>query len=80
MTVAISFVLYAFLACLLVRAVFSFIEPYPRNRLHRITFDITEPFIAPVRRLVPPVAGFDIAFLLVFFAVSMVLQLVQRAA
>ena len=79
MTLALSLILYAFMACLLVRAVFSFIEPYPRNRIHRFTVDVTEPFISPVRRLVPPMGGFDVAFLIVFFAASLVLQLVQRA-
>src|SRR5215831_17018027 len=76
MTFLLQVVLFAFLICLLVRAVFSFIEPYPKNQVHRITFQLTEPVIAPVRRLVPPVGGFDIAFLLVFIAVSMVLQIV----
>lgn len=74
----LQLVIIAFMLCLLIRAVFSFVEPYPKNRVHRFTFQVTEPFIAPVRRLVPPVAGFDIAFLLVFIAVSMILQLVQR--
>ena len=77
---ALTVVLYLFLGRLIVRAVFSWIEPYPRNRIHRLTFDITEPVIAPVRRLVPPLGGFDISFVLVFFAVTMVLQLIQRAA
>lgn len=76
---ALQVVLYLFLLALLVRAVFSWIEPYPRNRVHRVAFEITEPVIAPVRRLIPPMAGFDIAFILVFFAVSMLIQLVQRA-
>jgi len=31
-----------------------------------------------VRRLVPPIGGFDIAFLLVFIGVSLILQLVQQ--
>jgi YggT family protein len=78
MTFALSLVLYAFLLCLVLRAVFSFVEPYPKNRVHRFTYDVTEPFISPVRRLVPPVGGFDVAFLLVFIAVSMVLQLIGR--
>jgi len=73
-------ILYLFMVCLIVRAVFSWIEPYPKNRIHRLTFDITEPVIGPVRRLVPPMGGLDISFILVFFAVTMVLQLVQRAA
>ena len=79
MVIVLELVLYAFMACLLIRAVFSWFEPYPKNRVHRFTFQITEPFLAPVRRLVPPIGGFDIAFLLVFIAVSMVLSLVQRS-
>jgi YggT family protein len=79
MVIVLELVLYAFMGCLLVRAVFSWIEPYPKNQVHRFTFQVTEPFLAPVRRLVPPIGGFDIAFLLVFIAVSMVLSLVQRS-
>jgi YggT family protein len=78
MVFVIELLLYAFMACLLIRAVFSWIEPYPRNGVHRFTFQVTEPFLAWVRRLVPPVGGFDVAFLLVFIAVSMILSLVQR--
>jgi YggT family protein len=77
---ALEVVLYLFMICLIVRSVFSWIEPYPKNRIHRLTFDITEPVIGPVRRLVPPMGGLDISFILVFFAVVLVLQLVQRAA
>lgn len=78
MVLVLELVLYAFMACLLIRAVFSWIEPFPKNRIHRFVFDVTEPFLAPVRRLVPPIGGFDVAFLLVFIAVSMVLSLVQQ--
>ena len=77
MTFALSIILYAFMVCLLVRAVFSFIEPYPKNRVHLLTVQVTEPFISPVRRLVPPIGGFDLAFSIVFIAVLLILQLVQ---
>ena len=77
MAFLLALVLYAFIGCLLVRAVFSWIEPYPKNSLHRLTFTVTEPFLAPVRRLVPPIGGFDIAFLLVFIAATMIVSLVQ---
>jgi len=78
MTLVLELAIYAFMLCLLIRAVFSFIEPYPKNQIHQFTFRVTEPFIAPVRRLVPPVGGFDIAFLLVFIGVTLILQLVQQ--
>ena len=79
MVIVLEVVLYAFMACLLVRAVFSWIEPYPKNRVHRLTFDVTEPFLAPVRRLVPPIGGFDLAFLLVFIFVALILSVIQRS-
>ncbi|HEY4026511.1 MAG TPA: YggT family protein [Candidatus Dormibacteraeota bacterium] len=78
MILVLELVLYAFMALLLIRAVFSWIEPYPKNRVHRFAFDLTEPVLSPVRRMVPPIGGFDVAFLLVFIAVSMLLSLVQR--
>ena len=78
MTFVLELAIYAFMLCLVVRAVFSFIEPRPKNQIHLFTFRVTEPFIAPVRRLVPPVGGFDIAFLLVFIGVTLILQLVQQ--
>ena len=79
MAIVLQLVLYAFMLCLLVRAVFSWIEPYPKNRVHRLAFDITEPVLRPVRRLVPPIGAFDISFLLVFMGVWLVLSLVQRS-
>jgi len=78
MTFVLELAIYAFMLCLLIRAVFSFIEPYPKNQIHQFTFRVTEPFIAPVRRLVPPVGGFDIAFLIVFIGVTLILQLIQQ--
>jgi len=80
MTIATLFelVLYAFLICLLVRSVFSWIEPYPRNRVHRLAFDITEPFLRPVRRFVPPFGGIDISFIVVWVAILLLLGVVRQ--
>ncbi|MDQ6774202.1 MAG: YggT family protein [Candidatus Dormibacteraeota bacterium] len=70
--------LYAFLLCLVVRGFFSWIEPYPRNAVHRLTWRVTEPVVGPVRRLIPPFGGFDVAFVLVFFGVYFLISLVGR--
>lgn len=69
---------YAFMGCLLVRAVFSWFEPFPKNPIHRLAFDVTEPVLAPVRRVLPPMAGFDLSFVVVFFAVSLLVQFLQQ--
>ena len=56
----ISILCYALLAAILLRIVFSYIEgPFPRNALHRLAFDVTEPFLRPIRNVLPPTAGFD---------------------
>jgi YggT family protein len=73
----LEILLSAYLLCLFARAIFSWIEPFPRNRIHRFLYDITEPLVAPVRQRVPPVAGFDVAYLIVFFAVTLLLSLVR---
>jgi YggT family protein len=47
-------------------------EPQWRRTAQRITHAATEPVLAPVRRVLPPVragsVGFDLAFLVVFVA------------
>jgi len=75
----LELVLYAFLVLLLVRSVFSWIEPYPKNRVHRVAFDLTEPFLRPVRRLVPPFGGFDISFIVVWVVVLLLIGVVRQA-
>jgi YggT family protein len=37
--------------------------------LNSILFDLTEPVLRPVRRVIPPVGMFDTSFIIVFFAV-----------
>ena len=40
--------------------------------LDQFVFTVTEPVLAPVRRVIPPVGGFDISFLVVIFAIMIV--------
>jgi YggT family protein len=37
--------------------------------LNSILFDLTEPVLRPVRKVIPPVGMFDTSFLVVFFVV-----------
>jgi YggT family protein len=37
--------------------------------LNSVLFDLTEPVLRPVRRVIPPVGMFDTSFIVVFFAV-----------
>jgi YggT family protein len=70
----LSALLTVFLVLLFVRMIFSWIPQNPDSGLapiSRIVYDLTEPVLAPVRRVVPPVGMFDLSFLVVFIIVSL---------
>jgi YggT family protein len=57
--------LYLFIVVMIIRAVFSWVSPYPTNAVSRFAWQVTEPVLAPVRRWIPPVSGIDLSFLVV---------------
>jgi YggT family protein len=62
---------------LIVRVILSYIVP-PDNRLFAGVASLTEPLLAPVRRILPPaVAGVDWAPLIVFFGLQGVVYLMH---
>jgi YggT family protein len=52
------------------RMIMSWLPPSggAMGSVNRVLTDLTEPVLAPVRRLIPPVGVFDISFMVVFFA------------
>lgn len=66
---------------LVVRAILSwFPASYnsPLNPVRRITYVLTEPVLAPFRRIIPPIGGIDISFIVAFFVIEIVIQFVVR--
>ena len=52
------------------RAVLSWFPLQPGTFLasvNRLLFDLTEPVLRPFRRIIPPVGMFDLSFMVVFF-------------
>ncbi len=66
-----------FILILVVRAVLSYF-PYrsdsPLNPVRRVTTAITEPVLAPFRRIIPPVGMFDLSFLVAFIVCEIIVQ------
>lgn len=62
---------------LVVRAVLSWF-PYsadsPLNPVRRVVFTLTEPVLAPFRRVIPPVGMFDLSFLVAFIVVEVIVS------
>lgn len=62
---------------LFARAILSWF-PYdptsPLNAVRRVVFALTEPVLAPFRRIIPPIGMFDISFLVAIIVVQLVVQ------
>lgn len=67
---------------LLARALMSWIpnlDPY--NPVVQFLYQITEPVLEPVRRLIPPLGGtIDISLIVVFFAIFILRQMLMTIA
>jgi YggT family protein len=57
-----------YIVILLLRAVFSWFPPPDGGMatLYRILMDLTEPVLAPLRRMIPPAGMFDLSFTVLF--------------
>lgn len=59
----INFMLGAMCILIVLRGVLSWIDPFERSQPQQMLANITEPIIAPFRRLIPPINGvFDISW------------------
>jgi YggT family protein len=73
----IKTLLLLYLVILGARAVLSWFpvsSGSPLEGINRILFDLTEPVLRPVRKVVPPAGMFDLSFMLVFFVLVIVYQ------
>jgi YggT family protein len=57
-----------YIVILLLRAVFSWFPPPSGGMatVYRILMDLTEPVLAPLRRMIPPAGMFDLSFTVLF--------------
>jgi YggT family protein len=64
-----------YVVVLILRALLSWF-PYdptsPFNGVRRVVFAVTEPVLAPFRRLIPPIGMFDISFLVAIIVVELI--------
>ena len=65
--------LYSFVV--LVAVVFSWIRVSSRHPLARIVYSLTEPVLAPIRRVLPPMGGLDFSPLVLLIALRLLSRL-----
>ncbi|BAP15576.1 membrane protein [Alcanivorax sp. 97CO-5] len=61
---------YVFWA-VLIRVILSWVAPDPYNPMVRVIVQVTEPIMAPVRKMLPPMGGFDLSPLIVLLGVQL---------
>lgn len=76
MSIICAFIL-VYLIVLAARAVLSWFPTQPGSALSSINsllYQVTEPVLAPVRRIIPPAGMFDLSFMVVFFVLLILRQ------
>lgn len=70
---------YVFIFTILIRVVLSWVAPHQGyNPALRVLHDLTEPLMAPARRLIPPIGGLDISPIVVFIFLYLTLILIVQ--
>ena len=72
-------ILYLFVILIFIRVAFSWIGPNPRNRVFLISYQLTEPILAPVRNLLPQSMGIDLSPMIVTLAIFMLINILGKA-
>lgn len=67
---------YVFWA-VLIRVILSWVAPDPSNPVARVVVQVTEPIMAPCRRLLPSMGGLDLSPMIVLFGVQLLKILFQ---
>jgi YggT family protein len=71
------FAIQVFVVIVIIRVIFSWVNPYPTNAVSRFTWKITEPVLGPIRRRVPPLSGLDLSPVVVWLAALILIGLLR---
>ncbi|NJL92595.1 MAG: YggT family protein [Anaerolineae bacterium] len=76
----IGLLIYLFSFLILARVLMSWVQIDPYHPLARFIFNATEPFLKPVRDVIPPAAGLDFSPIIVLVLAQVLGTLVLNAA
>jgi YggT family protein len=61
------------------RALLSWFDPAGRWPISRVLYDVTEPLVAPIRRVIPPIGMIDISFIVAILLLQFLGRLLTQA-
>ncbi len=62
----------------IIRCILSFVRHNPYQPLIRFVYDVTEPIMAPFRKLIPATGGLDFSPIVVLLVLSLVQSIIIR--
>ncbi len=63
---------------LLARVLISWIQPDPYNPIVRFLYSMTDPILAPLRRVIPPLGGMiDLSPMIAMLLIQLIIQLLM---
>ncbi|MGE5405521.1 MAG: YggT family protein [Candidatus Saccharibacteria bacterium] len=71
----IVFIFRSLQTLIIIRVFLSYVQHDRRNPVIRFIYDITEPIMAPFRKVLPPINEIDFSPVLVLFVLALVQQL-----
>ena len=70
--------LNVYIIIILIRVILSWIRPNPYNPFVQVIYKLTEPVLAPIRRIVPPIGGtIDISPIILFFIIYVIMSILM---
>ena len=72
-------VLYFIWVMMFVAMIMSWIDPERRYGITRFAFDVVDPIVDPIRRIIPPIGFLDISFIIAFILLRIVISFVAQA-
>jgi YggT family protein len=73
----ISTLIYILNFAIIIRALMSWFNPSPENPIVRFVTEITEPVLAPLRRIVPKIGMIDITPIVAILLMNVILQVLE---
>jgi YggT family protein len=70
----LGLLLWVLWLAILVRVILSWFPIDPRNPIVRVVFDVSEPILAPFRRVIPRIGMFDLSPLAALLVISFLAQ------
>jgi len=74
--VFIKYSIYLFIGCIFIQIIASWVNPQSYNPILAVAHSISNPIMAPARRLIPPIGGLDLSPILVLLFLQFSLRLI----